>query len=406
MICLDGCSAEMIARCGVPDVEPIDDPTRAVVEALRQPLDYPPLADMTTPGDRVVVAVGEGVPAGATIVSGVVRTLVDGGVAPDGIVLLRTAADAQGLENDPRSWLPEPLGEAVGLVIHDPTDRDSLAYLATTEQGQPVFLNRTIVDADLVLPIGCFRHATAAGCYGIHAPVYPTFSDRATRRRFFSPETLDARGRRCRRLVKEADEVGWLLGIDFSIQVIPGPGDRVFHILAGQATSVRHRAMELDVAIWHTHAPRRAELVVAAVEGSRNQQTWLQVGRALATGAALVEPGGALAVCCELADPPGMALRGLSAAASRNEAIDELHRLCHDAPDSVPEDALPAIQLAAALDHCRVLLLSQLDDSTVEELDITPVARVDEIVRLAGRCQSYVLLGNASHVTVSVDEEE
>ena len=50
-----------------------------------------------------------------------------------------------------------------------------------------------------------------------------------------------------------------------------------------------------------------------------------------------------------------------------------------------PADALPAAQLARALDRDRVYLLSRLDPAMVEELEMMPIADGDELVRLARR---------------------
>ena len=45
-----------VEQCGTPQGVPLADPAAAVAAALEQPLEYPPLAQTTTPGDRVVVA--------------------------------------------------------------------------------------------------------------------------------------------------------------------------------------------------------------------------------------------------------------------------------------------------------------------------------------------------------------
>ena len=64
-------------------------------------------------------------------------------------------------------------------------------------------------------------------------------------------------------------------------------------------------------------------------------------------------------------------------------------------------DALPATQLARAMDRARVYLLSDLDAETVEELGMAPVESADEIPRLAARHKSCILLGNAQHAVAT-----
>ena len=105
------------------------------------------------------------------------------------------------------------------------------------------------------------------------------------------------------------DQVAWLLGINFTIQVVPAAGD-------GSCTCWPGRTKRFAAAAASFIAPpggvagRAASLVVAAIEGGRPQQTWENLGRTLATAARLVEDGGAIAVCCELAAAPGAGSAG------------------------------------------------------------------------------------------------
>ena len=385
----------LLAQCGSPDVQPVEDVRAETRCALAEPLDYPPFSAMVTPGDRVALALSDEVPAMAEIVAAVVECLVKGRVDPEAITVLHPATSSH---DDPCRLLAEPIREQVVSLSYTPAHREELAYLAASEQGEPIMLHRSIVDADLVVPIGLFRGHASAGHNGIHTPIYPTFSDRQTLHRFRSTATLDTRGRHRKRLAREADEVGWLLGVAFTIQVIPASGDRVHHVMAGKVDSVRHRGMELYSQLWHDHVPRRANVVLAALEGNTDQQTWQNFGRVLETGMTLVEEGGGLAICSELTDRPGAAIASLREARLREEAIQKIYQ-------DEPDDAVTAVLLARALDHCSVYLLSRLDDAMVEDLDMTPVADASDLVRLAGRSESYLLLGNASYAQVTIEDE-
>jgi nickel-dependent lactate racemase len=324
--------------------------------------------------------------------------VVGAGVEPDGVTVLRTEADARAQLADPRPWLAKDVSDEIALVVHEPASRGDMAYLASSEGGDPILLNRALTDADVVLPIGGFRSRSSAGYFGIHSAIFPTFSDQRTLQRYRSPTSHDARGRPKRKAGQLADEVGWLLGVTLTVQVVPGPGDRVLHVVAGQTESVRRRATALYEAAWRCSVPRRASLVVAAIEGSPPRQTWESVGRALAVAGGLVEDGGAIAVCCDLADAPGPAVRQLAAAPVRDEALRWIRR-------ERPADALPATLLAQALDRATIYLLSRLDPSLLEDLEVAPVAKAEELVRLAGRHASCILLADAPHALIRLEKE-
>jgi len=389
------CAAGAPVECGSPADPPLRDVPAAVTEAVHAPLDYPPLARATTPGDRVVLALESGLPHAAEVVAAVVEALAAAPVDPDGITVLMTQDEATNAAEDPRRLIPGPIRDRIGLATHDPSNRRQLAYLAATDGGEPILLNRLLHDADLVLPLGCVQRESAAGYFGIHGLLYPGFSDQRTLQRFRTPlPPGDANGgARKRLLTEEAGQVAWLLGINFTIQVLPAAGDEVLTVLAGQSDAVARRARDLYRAAWDRSVPEQTSLVVAAIAGDRRQQTWENFGRALEAALAAVEEGGAIAVCCELDQQPGPAVKHVGEPGSRRAALKRISK-------DRPPDALPAAQLARALDHGQVYLLSRLEPAVVEELDMVYVAAPDELMRLARRHRSCTLLSDAPRAVV------
>ncbi len=111
----------------------------------------------------------------------------------------------------------------------------------------------------------------------------------------------------------------------------------------------------------------------------------------------LVEEGGSIAVCCDLAEEPGPAVRRVAEAPLRREALAKIRK-------ELPEDAVIAAQLADALDRGEVYLLSRLGGDLVEQLEIAPVGGPDEIVRLARHHASCIVLANAAHAIVRAED--
>ena len=388
-------ASALIAACGRHGVGHLDEPGEATAKALAHPVDYPPPDRYLMPSDRVAIVLGDGVPHGDQIAAAVIRRLVAGDIDPESITLLRTGAAADAGFGDPSRWLDEGIRQGLSLLTHDPTDRNQLAYLAASSRGESILLNRAIIDADVVLPIGCFHGRHVARHLGMYGAIFPDFADEKNRKRFRSPNTLGARGYHKKSVVGAVDEVGWLLGTTFTIQVIPGPVSSVLHVVAGEVGAVKKRAARLYRSAWHSSVPRRASLVVAAIEGNSHEQTWDNLGRALATAAELVEDGGAIAVCSELADLPGPAVDLLHRTRSLDDALRQINK-------DRPPDSLAAAQLAAVQDRVSVYLLSRLDPADVEELEIAPIVDTDELVRLAERHPSCLLLADAPRATVTV----
>ncbi|HEX3727629.1 MAG TPA: lactate racemase domain-containing protein, partial [Pirellulales bacterium] len=338
----------LVANCDAPRGAVLADVSTAVDRALGQPLDFPPLAQSAVPGDKVVLGLADEVPHAATIVERVIRALVASGVEPGSITVLRTPNTAATRADDPLAQLSDDLRSAVDLKIHDPLDRDSLSYLAATAEGKPIYINRSIHDADLVISIGCLRLPESAGYFGIHAGLFPAFSDAASLSRYRSAQAV--RKAQSARLRKETDEVCWLLGMRFTIQVVPAPAGEVLHVLAGDLDAVEREGTRRCDEAWRYEVPRRADLVVATLGGEAAEQTWEKLARALDAASRAAGPEGAIVVCSELSQPPPDAIRSLSGA-------DDLEGLLRAIDRHQPPGAATAARLVRALQNGDVYLV-------------------------------------------------
>lgn len=383
----------LLAQCS-PRSQPLDDVEEAALGALQAPLGYPPIEQATVPGDRVAVALANDLPCAGPLAAGAVRALVEAGVEPQHIAIVRTKAAAEVDGRDLRDALAPQLARQVHWGVHDPADARELAYLAASPSGEPIHLNRTLCDADLVLLLGCLRLKRSLGYRGLCGGLYPAFSDEATIRRWQVP--ADRRQAAARR--KEAAAAGWQLGVRLMLQAIPGGGERILHVVAGDADAVAAEGARLCELEWSFSVPRRAGLVVATIEGGPREQTWDNIGRALAAASRVVDVDGAVALCTDLELAPGPALMRLAQARSLQAAHKKMR---HD--DSA--DAVAAVQMAKALARGPVYLLSRLQDEVTEELGIAPVSDADEIARLVSRAESCILMPSAQYAVPIADDE-
>ena len=389
----------VVADLSAPRGTPLADVRSAVRAALESPLDFPPLRKAIVPGDKVVLPLAGGLPQAAAIVAGIADVLLEGGIEPSDITVLCGETDTACNTLDPRSRLPADLAKRVNLVVHDPADRQKLAYLTVTTGGTEVLLNRAICDADLVLPVGCLRPRHSSGYHGVHGGLFPTFADTPTKARYRQLEAAGSAAE-AKNAQRDIDEVGWLVGGQLIVQVLPGPAGSVLEVLAGESRTVANRGRQLSEATWSYTLPRAASLVVAAVDGGAAEQTWENFGRALMAAGNLVEEGGAIVLCTQLDAPLGKALKSTSGR-DGDERFGALKRL----RKHPPSDYLPAMQLARALERSRVYLLSRLDEGLVEDLGMAAVTSGDQVARLTRHQPSCILLGSAQHVAASVREQ-
>jgi nickel-dependent lactate racemase len=367
------------------------DPLAATMRALAEPIDFPPLASAVVPGDRIAISVDESVPCVGGIVHGVVSSLRGAGIEDEAIaVVTRDAATSELC----RTELATHGTTSVQLAVHDPDDESDLCLVGVTKRHGPLVVNRTIFDADVILPIGCSR----LNGHGVFDSLFPRFSSAEAVQRYRMPSSCDSESS-CADKSRETDEAGWLIGVPIVIEVVPGANESVAHVVAGEPRSVARRAKQLCREEWAFHSPRRASLIIATLSGGAPAQNWSNVGRALVAAERVAAEDGAVVICSNLDVRPGESLGRLIG--STDLAATE-RRLLRDHA----EDSWPAWQLVRALQRGPVYFLSQLDSETVEDLGLAPVANVEELARLASRHESVIVLEDSQHAVVTVDGEE
>ena len=361
--------------------------------SLRAPLEYPPLANATVPGDRVVLTLEYGTPCPYLLVEGSLAALRDAGVeASDATLLLDPGFLREAKLREKLERLAETGG--VKLLVHDPKDDTRLTTVGVTKAGRPLRLNRILVDADLVLPIGLSKPLPGNEHRGsTFSSLFPKFSNQETVERYRAPIAGDSKVIRTERL-QEIEESGWLLGVGLAIQVVPDHAKGISAIFAGEPRAVAAAAGDRHQAVWSCGAERPSDLVVARITGDSAQHTWENVGRALETAEQVLEPDGTIVLCSELADPPGPSLQRLAGNESSQEVERELMRDRH--PDS-----WAALRLSRALQRGPVYFRSQLAASLVEGLGLAPLASEEELSRLIRQSESCLVLEGAQRLMMT-----
>lgn len=387
----------LIERLGLPSdcllgpkpLPQITDPIEAVRDALARPLAFPPLTDATAPGDRGAVALARGVPRAEQVAVGAVRAMVDAGIEPADIaVVLETPLPTV---EKLRHELFVATGVDVRIEVHQAGEETACAMLGVTAAGRALRINRTLTDADVMLPIGVARpRVEAEGSAGRFAALTPGFSDEPTQRRFRKSE-VGVSAKRSKAHRAEVDEAGWLMGVMFTLQTTAGPDDSVLGVFAGEPQAAANAAAQLATDAWTVPADHAADLVIAVIGSHPHGNSWERVEHALLAAEAYLRRGGAIVVCTDALDRPRGALRRLVDDQDYPRLEAQLRQV--DLPY-----AGPALQLATVLEHSSVYLRSPLPVADAESLGMTAVDDEVELERLVGRYQRCLVLDQADRL--------
>lgn len=378
----------------------LDDVAAKVRQVLQAPLGFPPLRQALTPDDRVVVVVPATMSRLPELVAPIVEYLVDAGVSLARITLLCPPNRDSGETAAKPVWvdqLPPPVGD-VPVEVHLPGDRRRVSYLASTRAGRRVYLNRTLVDADQLVVLTRAGYDPVMGYSGGLGDVFPGMSDAATLGEFAAKASAAVPGAKPWPARQEAQEVGWLLGMPFIIEVIEGHGDDLSAVIAGAADTVAAEARRLLDHHWRVTVERRAHLVVAGISGDAARQTFSDIAQAFACASRVVRPDGKLAVLSHARPELGPSAGYLRQAETPADGLAQVRQ--HKLPD-----AAGAWQLATAAQHAQLYLLSDLPAETVEELFAIPLENTGQVQRLIDAAESCVFLPDA-HRTLALVEGE
>jgi nickel-dependent lactate racemase len=362
-------------------------PGAATAAALEHPLHLPALRRALTPDDSVAVVLDPQLPAPVAHLSAVLEHLASANLALERVTIV-SPPDAD------QSWLdelPDELAD-VHLERHDPVDRNRLAYLATTTDGRRVYLNRTVVEADQTILLTGRRYDALTEYGGGASVLFPALSDAETRGSFWDELTVRAPALTPGKLRQLADEVAWLLGSPFLVQVLPGASDAVHSVLVGLLDTASE-GLRLYNRLWHGQIDGPADMVIAPLSGTHGHD-FAALARAAVTAARVVRKGGRIVVLTEATPNLGPGAKLLQQLDRPSAALKQLAL-------TKPSDYVAAYQWAQAARRAHLFVLSGWDEETTEALYATQLQHARQVQRLLDAAGTSVLIADAHHALVT-----
>lgn len=366
------------------------DPVEAVREGLENPPNYPALRRSLTPDDHVALVIEESLPHLVSLLTPILEHVAQAGVQPNAVTIICPASDSD------QKWvedLPEAF-EDVRIEIHDGADRKKLSYLATTSQGQRVYLNRSAIDADQLIVLTGRHYDPLLGVAGGSSVLYPGLADEDKRRSLVDQLSPAAPHEADWPLSTEAAEIVWLLGAPFFVQIIEGAGDEIAHVLCGPYDSGDPGKKLLD-SYGRASVSERADLVFAAIRGEPARHGFGAMARAVAAAARIVEPDGRIVLLCRSAPTLGPAAGLLRKAGDPRQALKWIK-------EQKPRDMEAAYQWALAANQARLFVVSGLSAQAVEELFATPIDEPRQVQKLVASAKKVAILEDAHKTMPSI----
>jgi hypothetical protein len=383
------------------------DIAQATFDALQNPLDFPPLHQAIVPGDRVALAIDANIPSLDQVISGALRAVERCGAEGIEIVLSDEATD------ETLASIAAMFGSKAHVTRHQSSQRESLRYVAADDKADPIYLNRWLVDADFVLPITVERRDRVLGSLDALG-VYPVFADSATRRRARLSDVSVADPSKRPMSHRESisspyDEPAWWLGVQLIVNVAANQFGHAVKVVSGTSHVLHADRTSLQDATEETldrTSPPSAAMVIASLDGTSQQQTWINAARGVVAATRFVLPGGTIVLWSEIDHFPRIASANSLDDGTTDEefAKDSSQDSSTDAEEL--SDVFPPWQadveaietLVRIGEEFRIMIHSRLDAEAIESLGFGAIPTAEHLQNLRHSFASCGLLRAAQFI--------
>lgn len=253
-------------------LEPVADLRAAYQEAVRVPVDRPPLAELARGASRVTVAFDDPTvpcfaPAWAEAMPVILNELEQGGVAMERVTLVNANALHRKFTHEELAGIlgPEIVQTfADRLVCHDAEDPEGNIHLGMTDEGEDVEVNRLVADSDLTVYLNT---STTRGFSGGWKSVCVGLSTYRSIKHHHNPDTMSMTLEK-NRMHAVLDRMGAVvedaLGPDriFKLETVLSNPLQVHRVFGGSVDGTRAAALDLI----KKHQPSRRSLVDEKVD--------------------------------------------------------------------------------------------------------------------------------------------
>jgi len=377
---------ESVRSLEMKPMQPLDDPTDSVLEALSRPIGTPPLKELARGKKSACVVISDvtrPVP-NRLILPPLLRVLQEGGISRENItILIATGMHRPNQGEELEMMVGREISANFNIENH--YCRKPEGYRKVDEiDGAPIEVNSRYLDAELKILTGLIEPHFYAGYSGGGKAILPGISSFETMKFMHSYKMIDHPG--VTNCVLEGNpfheyviRVTQLVGADFILNVVIDKRRRMAGVFAGHYNDAHLAGCDMVRRHSLVYLDEEADLVITSGGGYPLDATFYQISKALICARDILKRGGTILVICQCREGLGSPeFCGIMRSPLSPEEF--FHRYCD--PKNFVIDQWCAQNIYQALDHAgKVYLYSPgLSPEDAKNMGLIMVERPQETV--------------------------
>jgi nickel-dependent lactate racemase len=375
---------------------PVEGVPAAVVKALANPTNSPPLRELAGPGDKVCIVFTDITRASPDylLVPPVLAELEAAGVRDADITLL--CGIGLHRPSTPKEKVTK-LGQAVvdryRVIDNQPLHAAALVDLGTTESGIPLSVNRVAYEADLLIATGIVEPHQYAGYSGGRKTLAVGAAGEVMIAYTHGPQMADHPGTRLGRIEgnpfhKAITEAARRAGLRFIVNVVQDDQKQVVYIGAGEPEATFQKLVAFARSLYEVPVPQQYDVAVAGV-GFPKDANLYQASRAASylffAPTPVVKPGGFFIVPAPCGEGAGDGVGEQRFLQAMQDAPDVQFILDDARQHGYPPGQQRAFVMAMVLERNEVIIVGAEDPDLIRSAKFLAAPTMEAAFDLVGQ---------------------
>ncbi len=377
-----------VLTSSIEEYKPEADRVSLVEKALENPIDSAPLWELAKGKDKVVIIASDHTrPVPSRVLMPLMLAQIRRGNPNAKItILIATGCHRGTTEDELRAKFGDEIVDNEHIYVHDCDETDMLVNIGSLPSGGECYVNRLIVEADLLVAEGFIEPHFFAGFSGGRKSVLPGVCGRTTVLANHCSEFIAHRCARTGILENNPIHTDMLWAaktakLAFILNVVLNGEKEIIHAVAGCPVAA-HEAGTRFLSSLCKAVGKEADIVISTNGGYPLDQNVYQAVKGMTAAETVVKQDGVIIMLAKSND-------GIGGDHFYHQLADEpdiqktmAEFLSRDRQETVPDQWQTQILLRILM-RARVIYVSEMPDAVIEKMHMLPAHSLDEAIEKA-----------------------